>query len=81
MMTREQTIHSTVPFSMLATGMLVAAIALLVATFFISTPIYRYFCLGAFVSMLSSTVLILAVTKVVIWPATIVLCRGGTPAA
>jgi len=64
-----------VPLNELETAMLVAAVGLLSLTFFIDTPIYRYFWLGTFVSMLSATVMILAVTKAVIWPATIVLRR------
>ena len=60
---------NTVPFSLLATFNLLVAFGLLVATFYIDDPIYRYFCLGAFASLLSATVLLLAVTKVMIWPA------------
>jgi hypothetical protein len=61
--------------------MLTVTIGLLVGTFLIDTQIYRYFCLGAFTALLASTVLLLAVTKVTIWPATIVLRRGRTLSA
>lgn len=74
-MTREQTIHSTIPFSVLATAMLSVAVVLLGATFLIDQQIYRYFCLGAFTALLAATMTLLTVTKVVIWPATIVLRR------
>lgn len=74
-MNRQQTLHSTIPFSLLATVMLAVAVGLLGATFLIDQQIYRYFCLGAFTAVLASTVILLAVTKVVIWPATILLRR------
>jgi hypothetical protein len=80
-MTKQQTIENSVPFSVLATAMLTVTIGLLVGTFLIDTQIYRYFCLGAFTALLASTVLLLAVTKVTIWPATIVLRRGRTLSA
>ena len=70
-----KTIDGTVPFSILATVFLVLCVSLLTATFIIETPIYRYYCLGAFTSLLGAAVLQLLVTKAVIWPATIALRR------
>lgn len=75
-MSEQQTIDGTVPFSLLATALLAVSVGLLAGTFYIETPVYRFFCLGAFASTLAATILILAVTKAVIWPATIILKRG-----
>ncbi len=74
-MTREQTLHSTIPFSLLATVMLVGAAALLGVVHLLDEPIYRFFCLGASAALLGATVMLLVLTKVLIWPAAIVLRR------
>ena len=74
-MRREQTLHGTIPFSLLATAMLAASILMLGGTFLLEEPIYRFFCLGAYAALLGATVVLLLVTKLLIWPSAIVLRR------
>ena len=45
------------------------------AIFIVDEPIYRFFCLGASAALLGATVMLLVLTKVLIWPSAIVLRR------
>ncbi len=72
---REQTLHGTIPFSLLATAMLAASVLMLGGTFLLEEPIYRFFCLGAYAALLGATVVLLLVTKLLIWPSAIILRR------
>ena len=72
---REQTLHGAVPFSLLATAMLAASVLMLGGTFLVEEPVYRFFFLGAYAALLGATVVLLVVTKLLIWPSAITLRR------